>query len=81
MRSIGVSNFSIKKLQELFTYARIKPAVNQVCACLSCVFVLCVCVLCACVSCVRVCDRGVHAGSASSPCASMQPEVNQVMAA
>ena len=29
-RQIGVSNFSIKKVKDLLSYARIKPAVNQV---------------------------------------------------
>ncbi|XP_047306361.1 NADPH-dependent aldo-keto reductase, chloroplastic-like [Impatiens glandulifera] len=29
-RAIGVSNFSTKKLEDLFTYAKIPPAVNQV---------------------------------------------------
>ena len=30
MKSIGVSNFSAKKLREVLEYAKIKPAVNQV---------------------------------------------------
>ncbi|KAJ4704592.1 Aldo-keto reductase family 4 member like [Melia azedarach] len=29
-RAIGVSNFSTKKLKELYSYAKVKPAVNQV---------------------------------------------------
>lgn len=29
-RAIGVSNFSTKKLQDLLTYAKVTPAVNQV---------------------------------------------------
>lgn len=29
-KSIGVSNWSIKKTMELLQYARIRPAVNQV---------------------------------------------------
>jgi diketogulonate reductase-like aldo/keto reductase len=29
-RAIGVSNFSTKKLQDLVTYAKVPPAVNQV---------------------------------------------------
>lgn len=29
-KSIGISNFSVKKTEELLSYARIKPAVNQV---------------------------------------------------
>jgi diketogulonate reductase-like aldo/keto reductase len=36
-KSIGVSNFSSRKLQDLISQARIKPAVNQVgavCTCL-----------------------------------------------
>lgn len=31
VRSIGVSNFSRKKLEELLGFAEIPPAVNQVC--------------------------------------------------
>ena len=30
VKHIGVSNFSVKKLKDLLTYARIKPAVNQI---------------------------------------------------
>jgi hypothetical protein len=30
VRAIGVSNFSAKKLEEVLSYARIAPAVNQV---------------------------------------------------
>ena len=30
VKSIGISNFSVKKIQDLLKYARIKPAVNQV---------------------------------------------------
>ena len=30
VRAIGVSNFSIKKLQDLLSYARIQPVVNQI---------------------------------------------------
>ena len=30
VRSIGVSNFSIKKLEHILSYAEIKPAVCQV---------------------------------------------------
>lgn len=29
-RAIGVSNFSTKKLQDLLTFAKVPPAVNQV---------------------------------------------------
>ena len=34
-RSIGVSNFMISDLMELLSFARIKPAVNQVLSCRS----------------------------------------------
>ena len=30
VKSIGISNFSVKKIEDLLQYARIKPAVNQV---------------------------------------------------
>lgn len=30
VKSIGVSNYTIKHLQEMFQYSQIKPAVNQV---------------------------------------------------
>lgn len=30
VKSIGISNFSVKKIQDLLKYAKIKPAVNQV---------------------------------------------------
>ncbi len=30
VRSIGVSNFSVKKLQDILSYAEIPPAVSQV---------------------------------------------------
>lgn len=30
VKHIGVSNFSVKKMKDLLTYARIKPAVNQI---------------------------------------------------
>ena len=30
VKHIGVSNFSVKKLKDLLSYARIKPAVNQI---------------------------------------------------
>ena len=30
VRAIGVSNFSTKKIADILTYARIKPAVSQV---------------------------------------------------
>lgn len=30
MRNIGISNFSIKKTQEVLSFCRIRPAVNQV---------------------------------------------------
>ena len=33
VRSIGVSNFSIKKLEDILSYAQIPPAVCQVCPC------------------------------------------------
>lgn len=32
VRSIGVSNFSIRQLRELLSYAKIKPLVNEVCS-------------------------------------------------
>ena len=31
VRHIGISNFSIKKTQEVLSFCRIRPAVNQVC--------------------------------------------------
>ena len=30
VKSIGISNFSVKKIEDLLQYAKIKPAVNQV---------------------------------------------------
>ena len=30
VRNIGISNFSIKKTQEVLSFCRIRPAVNQV---------------------------------------------------
>jgi len=30
VKSIGISNFSVKKVKDLLTYARIKPAVHQI---------------------------------------------------
>ena len=30
VKSIGISNFSVKKTQDLLSYARIKPVANQV---------------------------------------------------
>ena len=30
VKSIGISNFSVQKIQDLLKYAKIKPAVNQV---------------------------------------------------
>ncbi|CAK0784459.1 hypothetical protein CVIRNUC_007663 [Coccomyxa viridis] len=30
VRSIGISNFSVKKIKDILTYARIKPAVHQI---------------------------------------------------
>ena len=30
VKHIGISNFSVKKIKDLLTYARIKPAVNQI---------------------------------------------------
>ncbi len=30
VKHIGISNFSVKKIKDLLSYARIKPAVNQI---------------------------------------------------
>ena len=35
VRNIGISNFSIKKTQEVLSFCRIRPAVNQVGICTS----------------------------------------------
>ena len=45
VRSIGVSNFSVKKLQDILSYAEIPPAVSQVpskTCLLSCSFLYCI---------------------------------------
>lgn len=35
VRNIGISNFSIRKTQEVLSFCRIRPAVNQVGICTS----------------------------------------------
>jgi diketogulonate reductase-like aldo/keto reductase len=58
VKTIGVSNYNVQLLNDLLNYARIKPAVNQVCSyCYCC----CCCCCCCCFSKQRISHENARA--------------------